>query len=350
MRKQRETNPQDIVFSPLQTYDAGTRYLSDRRRNKHLAIGTGLKSLDQPDKDGDFFLPALPGELITVLGRPGNGKTGFMMAWARGRAAFLASQGITDRVVVYITLEQSVEELYAFQAAAAARVAGSTVSITNMAAGEITDEEWEALLSAGARQIVAPLWLIGHSLERRAARPKITMSAIEDGLDYTERWEDGETKGKRIDMVFVDYLQRVPFEGRVESKVVGTSAVLDRCKDGALTFGCPWVVGVQAVREVDDKKIPIPGLNDGAWTSNIEQASDGILAVTRPRKYRDEGQSFGSMIVKGHTQMLVTVLKRKLGPDNFSKWIEFTPEYNKLDDLEVKYYNLRKVEDDAPVF
>jgi len=30
------------------------------------------------------------------------------------------------------------------------------------------------------------------------------------------------------------------------------------------------------------------------------------------------------------------VLKRKLGPDNFSKWVKFEPEYNRLDEAELK--------------
>jgi replicative DNA helicase len=333
-------DPLDLVYSPQQIFDLGTRYLDYRRKNKGVGIPLGLDSLDKPDKDGNRLLPALPGELITVIGRPGNGKTGLMMAWARWRAQWLAVNGFANRIVGYVTYEQSIEELHAFNVASEARAAGSTISATNMAAGEITDNEWDEIMRAGAHRVELPLWFFGHSLERRKKRPVLTMTALEQALDAVERWDDGENRNLEIDMLFLDYLQRVPFDGRVESKTIGTSAVLDRCKDAALSYGCPVVVGVQASRDVDDRSLPIPNMSDGQWTSNIEQASDGVLAVVRPRKYRDEGELFGSMQVKGHCQMLITVLKRKLGPDNFSKWVYFAPEYNKLDELEMRHVEL----------
>jgi hypothetical protein len=100
------------------------------------------------------------------------------------------------------------------------------------------------------------------------------------------------------------------------------------------------VVGVQARREVDDRddpsknKLPIPELDDGQWTSNVEQSSDRLLSLVRPIKYRKENEMFGKMQVKGTRQILITVLKQKLGKDNWSKWAYFDPEYNKLDELE----------------
>src|SRR3990167_4806879 len=87
------TDPLDIIYTPQQIVTIGTSYLYERRKNKGAGIPLGLASID---KD---FLPALPGELITVIGRPGNGKTGFMMRWARWRAEQLHLQGIEDRVV-----------------------------------------------------------------------------------------------------------------------------------------------------------------------------------------------------------------------------------------------------------
>jgi len=78
------------------------------------------------------------------------------------------------------------------------------------------------------------------------------------------------------------------------------------------------------------------------WTSNIEQASDGILTTCRPRKYRQEGEAFGSQTVKGFDQMVLTVAKRKMGADNFSRWVRFNPIYNRVDALEEKHYKIRQ--------
>lgn len=45
---------------------------------------------------------------------------------------------------------------------------------------------------------------------------------------------------------------------------------------------------------------------------------------------------FGSKEVHGNDQMVISVLKQKLGPANFARWVKFDPIYNKLEELEVK--------------
>lgn len=340
-------NPLDLVYSPQQAFDIGTRYLDERRKGTTQLIPLGIPELDTPDTDGNFFLPMAPGELITITGRPGAGKTGFMLAVARKRAKWLKESGHHDRIVVYVTIEQSVEELNTFQVAANARELGSTIDVTRMASGNISDQEWDDIMLAGLRRVELPLWGIGHSMARRKKRVQMTVPSITEGLRAIETWHDGKVKGLEIDMVFVDYLQRIKFDGHTESKTIGVSDNLDRLKDGAGELGTVMVVGVQAKREVDSYPLPIPGLDDGQWTSNIEQTSDGNLSVVRPSKYRRAGEFFGSVLVEGHSQMLVTVNKRKLGPDNFSKWIKFIPEYNQLDHLEMKHFDPNLDDDDG---
>jgi Replicative DNA helicase len=138
-----------------------------------------------------------------------------------------------NHIVVYATWEQSVEELHSFMVAA-----DEQLSVTNMARGEISDDEWSRILRSGVDRILQPLWFIGHSLERRKKRPAMNVTTLAEALRKIE-----DDYGKIIDMVFIDYLQRIPAEGRVESKAIATSDILDRLKDGALAFGCPFVVG-----------------------------------------------------------------------------------------------------------
>lgn len=323
---QIQTDPMDVIYTPSDIVTIGSRYLIARRNHSDVKIPLYLKSID---KD---LLPLLAGELVTVIGRPGCGKTGFMMRWARTRARELEKHNIQDRVVVYATYEQSIEELYTFNIAADAEL-----PIDAMARGELTEEQWEFAQKIAAKRISLPLWFIGHSIERRKKRPNLTMSTLGNALLEIEKWNDDRTQ---IDMLFVDYLQRIKFEGKVESKTIGTSDNLDRLKDAALSFGCPVVVGVQAGREVDERALPIPAMDDGQWTSNIEQASDKIFSVVRPRKYKNEGAQFGSVIVQGNTQMLVSIIKQKLGIDNKAYWVYFDPAYNRLDELEMRNVDL----------
>ena len=134
-------------------------------------------------------------------------------------------------------------------------------------------------------------------------------------------------------MIFLDYLQRIPGEKYSGDRRLEVSESLDRCKDAALSFGAPWVVGVQARREVDTREVQIPLLADGQETANIEQASDKIISLVRPSKYRKAGERFGSITVLGYKQMLVSLLKQKLGIDNVAEWINFDPATNTVEGL-----------------
>ncbi len=329
-----------LVHTPAEVAANGAKYLARRQSGETYGIPLGLAALDKPvpnHPDNEFFVPVWPGEMVTVIGRPGNGKTGLMMWWARTWAKILQGRSDPNRLVVYITYEQTIEELDSFQMAAETHL-----SMTDFALGQVDDAGLEKVKAARARRAELPLWFMGHSYERRSGqkRPQMTVDVIEQSLRDIQAWS--EDSHREIDMVFVDYLQRMPFAGRTESKAIGHANQLDGLKEIAMSLGTRLVVGVQAGRDVDSRDIPIPTQDDGQWTSNIEQASDGILTVCRPRKYRQEDEPFGSQMVKGFDQMILTVAKRKMGADNFARWIRFNPIYNQADSLEEKYYKIRQ--------
>lgn len=314
------SKPEDLLFSPAEATRAGLKNLQQRVQNRDLAVPFGLPSVD---KD---YLPLLSGELETIIARPGHGKTGVMIHRARQRANYLAEHH-PDRVVVYVTCEQTIEELWAFGIAAQ-----SEVNISQMAKGDINHDEWLAIETSAVIGGAFPLWFIGPSNERRKKRPRVTVSAIIDTLFYLE-----DTVEKKIDICFVDYLQLVKPETTAENKAVSMGNIMEALKDGALHTGCGWSVGVQARREVDSRDLQIPGLDDGQWTSTIEQYSDKVWSLVRPCKYRKQGEAFGSQTVKGHAQILFSLLKQKLGKDNTSYWAYFDPAYNRLHELEQRY-------------
>lgn len=313
-------DPKDIIYTPAEASTFGLQNLDYIKANKKQGIPIGLARIDKE------LNPLLPGDLVTVIGRPGNGKTGFMMRWARQRAADLRMIH-PDRLVIYITLEQAIEQLNAFDLAA-----DTGISITKMVRGEFDNDERVLMEQSAMRRIGKPLWFIGHSIQRRKKRPQITVELIAEALAEIERW-NGDDKFT-LDMVFIDYLQRIKLPPKSESKTIALDEILNRLKDGALAFGCPFVVGVQAKREVDDRNPPIPQMEDGQWTSGVEQVSDISFGVVRPRKYRKEGEQFGKVIVEGDNQMVVSLLKQKMGPANINFPVYFDPKYNVLNELE----------------
>ena len=315
-----ETRPEDILFSPSDVARLGLANLNHRRVNRDHGVPFGIPSID---KD---YLPLLPGELECTIARPGNGKTGVMVHRARQRAKYLASKN-SDKAVVFATCEQTVEELWTFGIAAQ-----TGINVSDMARGNINDTEWVRIEQESVGYGAVPIWLIGPSKENRKKRPKITIPALVDAIFHME-----ETSGTKPDIVFLDYLQLVRPSVRTQSKTVDMSEILEECKDGALHTDCGWSVAVQAKREVDLQALPIPGLDSGQWTSAIEQFSDKVWSLVRPCKYRKPGEQFGSQTVEGHSQMVMSLLKQKLGMDNKAFWVYFDPAYNKLHDLEMDY-------------
>ena len=273
------------------------------------------------DYVSDDLNQVAPGDLLTITGRPGNGKTHLMKWWARKRAEHLAAIGEYNRIVVYVTYEQHIEDLNNFDLAA-----DTNISITKIARNEITPDELAILDAANVRRHALPLWSIGHSSQRRGKRPKMTIDTLEEALHKIQNW-DGEN-GFLIDSLFIDYLQRIPYKG--ESKTVGMSANLDSIKDLALALVSPVVLGVQAKQGVDSYEDQIPGISDGQWTDNIRQTSDFNLAIARPAVYRKDGESFYDVTVNGFLQMIMVIWKQKLGVANKHHWISCDPRYNKI--------------------
>lgn len=326
-----------LVFTPIEASTAAEEYIEWRRGNEGAGMPLYLPSLEYKHRQNfdDGFLPVLPGETISVIARPGHGKTGFMFRWARERAtrlAALAAKGnetAQKSVVVYVTLEQKVEELRLFHMAAE-----NNISMSDVAGGTIKDYD---AVNNGLRKLYgSPLWFVGKSMKRRKNKLPLNEENIYAALEEIEQWQD-ETQTQAIDSVFIDYLQKFRPTGNY---VEYYSALMNNITAWSQDFMCRTVLGVQAKREVDSRDTPIPLMDDGQWSSTIEQFSDGVLSLVRPCLYpKDE---FDGVQVVGKDQLLVSCLKRKLGPANFKGWVKFDPRYNKFSDNEINSYRARQ--------
>lgn len=321
-----------LVFTPLEASNAGEEYVNWRKSNEGGGMPLYIPSMEFKNDEG--FIPVLPGELISIIARPGHGKTGFMLRWARERAKALQEQAkagnetAAKSVVVYVTLEQKVEELRLFHVAAE-----NKISMSEMASGQMKD--WGGVTKGLRNLHTVPLWFIGRSMQRRKHKTQLNEENIYQALSEIEQWQD-EEQVQIIDSVYVDYLQK--FRSK-ENFVEYYSGLMNTLASWAGDFMTRMILGVQAKREVDKRETPIPLMDDGQWTSTIEQFSDGVLSLVRPSLYPNT--TFDGVTVSGRNQLLVSCLKRKLGPANFKGWVSFDPKYNKLNDAEVKAYNFR---------
>jgi replicative DNA helicase len=333
-----------LVFTSVEASNATEKYIKEVRENDGGGMPLYIPKMEYNPEKHTGFLPVKRNELITVLGRPGSGKTGFMFRWARMRANDLRKQAArgnataANSVVLYFTMEQLVEELRLFHVSAEIGI-----SATDMANGKLEDGQWDEVVNSLRGLHTSPLWLAGKSLDRRKDKTKLTEKSLWGILESVEKWR-GDKLETQIDSVFVDYLQRFRSDGRDWVQFYGDTT--NGLKQMAENYTTRVFVGIQAKREVDKYDVPIPQMDDGQWTSGIEQQSDGMISVVRPSQYKDEGQDFDGVVVRGHDQMVVSVLKRKLGPSNFNDWVKFAPEYNKLDEAELRHYKLNEAKDD----
>jgi len=103
-------------------------------------------------------------------------------------------------VVVYVTLEQKVEELRLFQAAAE-----NNINMSEVASGKLGDYQ---PIVKGLRKLYSnPLWFVGRSMDRRKFRAQMDEKNVYAALDEIEKWQENE-QVQIIDSVFVDYLQK----------------------------------------------------------------------------------------------------------------------------------------------
>lgn len=337
-------NIKSMIFSPTEIGTLSTAVLKRRMeayRAGGLEAGVPLyiKNMDMTNPDEDGVIP-MTDELVTIIARPGHGKTSFMMRLAKMRSADIRKRTAINeadanrRAVVYISYEQTIEALNAFHVASSA---DNGLSITAMALGAMTDTQWQDVERININRMADPLWFIGNSTERR--NHGITnIQSMTAALDEIQCWNSA---GVIIDSVFVDYLQRMPYD-KSESKTIGVSENLDNLKILCMRYGAPFFVGAQATRDVEKRDNPTPGMDDGQWTSNIEQTSDVSISLLRPCLYRNQNEDFDGVLVQGRNQMQAAVLKQKLGPAGFIRWLDFDVKYNRLNEAELKSYNLRK--------
>lgn len=312
-----------VVFTPNDAVKIALSNIEQRRNSRGAGIRLGLPSID------NYLLPGRPGELITVMGMSSNYKSGLMQYWSRQIAQEIKDNHAEDECVVYISWEQAIEEMMAFDLAFSAKM-----NATEIYQGRVNDEELERLRLAAFKRIVFPVWLIGHSVEERADRPMLSLTAVKQGLDYL-----ADEFGMKPRAIFLDYLQQIEPEDGADRRMQVFDMVR-RCKNLALSESCPVVMGVQAGRGVYERSWGIPGMHEALETSNIEHTSDKILAVWMPKQTHQEGSLIdakrrGETITLRVTEnlLILQVLKQKMGPSGLWWPLHVDPTINEVHEM-----------------
>jgi len=212
------------------------------------AISTGLADLDRLLGGG-----IRPGQLVTVAGRPGHGKTSLALGMVR--AACIAGHN-----VAFVSLEMTGDELLARVASALVRfdvtreapTVSATLAIQTVAA-TLSDWRWR------------------------------TFDTPNSDYQRIERWATGLHASDPIDLLVVDNLQDIALSPYARVRHEELDATVRKLKQLAKTLRCPVLMLAQATREIDERGAAgYYRQADVADTKAIEGASDVLLFTWQP--------------------------------------------------------------------
>jgi len=308
-----------VVFSPNDAVKAALASIEARRNESFKGVILGIPDIDE------YLLPGRPGEMIGILGRSKEYKSGLMQYWARQTAeALIAEKNLTE-CAIYVTWEQSIEEIVLFDLAYAARM-----NAIDVVQGKLSDEEMRRLrLIEGPRRATMPLYLIGHSIAERRSRPRLSMKAVEEAI-----FKLMDTFNLVPRIVFLDYLQQIePEQGRDRRMEVFHSVYA--CKDLALSLACPVVMGSQANREsYRATDWGIPSFTSSMESSNFEQTCDKMIGTWYPIRTHPDTPMLetkaGHTLTVNENLLILQVMKQKIGPSG--KWfpVHIDPAINDI--------------------
>lgn len=245
-------------------------------------VGAVLDALEKgPDQvqsvrsgwsDLDGLVPGFrPGEMITVGGRPGMGKSVVMLNIA-------VRAGVTfNRPVLVCTLEMSAEEcierVLAFDGG---------VDLRKIRARLLDETDWDRLAGSYSRLTAAGNLMIDDD-------PYMSVQTIRSDLRAMAR------AGHPAELVVVDYLGLMGKRGKSESREREVSEISRGLKLLAKEFKVPILVGSQLNRgpEMRSDHRPLPA--DLRDSGSVEQDSDIVILLYREDAYEQETARAGEI-------------------------------------------------------
>ena len=242
---------QDVLMKNLKIIDEAVQ-----NKGKVIGLPTGFKELDEKTSD-----------LIIVAARPGMGKTAFALNIAQQSAVKAGAS------VMIFSLEMSQEQLGQRLIAMQARVESEKLK-----KGTLDLKDWDR---------------INYALNEL----NNTKIVIDDtpGVSIMEmRNKCRRLKAEQgLDLIVVDYLQLMTFDGRADSRQQEISALSRHLKLLAREMNCPVIVLSQLSRAPEMRQDKRPMLSDLRESGSIEQDADIVMFLYRDDYYNEDTEKPG---------------------------------------------------------
>jgi replicative DNA helicase len=228
------------------------------QRNDLSGIPTGFGELDR-------LLQGLqPSDLVIAAGRPGIGKTSFLVSVVRHAAR------VHQKHIVVFTLETSREQL---TMRLLAQETG--IEIPRIRSGKLGPDELQSLAQVIEHQKELHLFLDDT--------PAISVHQLRSVCRQLHL-------ENKLDLVVVDYLQLIVGGERFENRVQEVSFVTRQLKALASELNVPVLAAAQLSRAVEQRADKRPLLSDLRESGSIEMDADVVLFIYHPEDFEASNQ------------------------------------------------------------
>jgi replicative DNA helicase len=227
-----------------------------RRGEDIYGVPTGFIDLDK-------LLSGLqPSDLLIIAGRPGQGKTGFLLSVAKTAAL------THKKHVAIFSLEMSNEQV-------AQRLIAQQTGIDSqrLRTGHLEDNEWS--LFAQAIEVLSDTRIF---LDDTPAITPLQLRTKCRRLHLEHR----------LDLIIVDYLQLMSGDTRTENRVQEVSYISRNLKVLARELNVPVLAAAQLSRAVEQRADKEPQLSDLRESGSLEQDSDIVMFLYRPEDWEND--------------------------------------------------------------
>ena len=247
------------------------------RVDQLAAMGEGIYGVPTGFIDLDRLLGGMQAsDLLIIAGRPGMGKTGFLLSAAKN-----AAQTYKKNVAIF-SLEMSNEQLVQ-------RLIAQETGIDSqrLRTGRLSESEWPLFTHA--------IEILGDTNIYLDDTPAISPVQL-------------RTKCRRLhleyslDLVIVDYLQLMTGDTRTENRVQEVSYISRNLKVLARELGVPVLAAAQLSRAVEQRADKRPVLSDLRESGSLEQDSDVVMFIYRQDQYEQDSikENLAEIIVSKH--------------------------------------------------
>lgn len=261
---------QDVLLENLKIIDEASK-----NKDKIIGIPTGFRELDEKTSG------LQRSDLIIVAARPAMGKTAFALNVAQ-RSAIKAGSS-----VIIFSLEMAKEQLGQRLLSMQAKV-----EMQKLKQGDLERTDWNRI-SAALDDINKTKIVIDDTpgISLLEMRNKCRRLKTEQGLD----------------LIVIDYLQLMKFDGKADSRQQEISAISRNLKLLAREMDCPVIVLSQLSRAPEQRPDKRPILSDLRESGSIEQDADIVIFL-----YRDDYYNPDTTETQGICE--INIAKHRSGP------------------------------------